>query len=97
LGYTTHPEAPAETPGAIEVPEEKHLGMEFSFRVGGMWCPACSWVIEEVLKKTQGILEAQVLFFPTRPESNTILTLSLRKKSWPSSLRRSSVQHSLYP
>ena len=28
----------------------------------GMWCPSCSWVIEEVLRKTKGVLEARVLF-----------------------------------
>jgi heavy metal translocating P-type ATPase len=32
-------------------------------KVEGMWCTACSWLIEEVLKKTRGILSARVLFF----------------------------------
>jgi heavy metal translocating P-type ATPase len=27
-----------------------------------MWCTACSWLIEEVLRKTRGILDARVLF-----------------------------------
>jgi len=31
-------------------------------KVEGMWCPACSWLIEEVLHKTGGILESQVFF-----------------------------------
>ena len=28
-----------------------------------MWCPACSWLIEEVLRKNDGIPEAKVQFF----------------------------------
>ena len=27
-----------------------------------MWCPACSWLIEEVLRRTKGVLEPQVFF-----------------------------------
>ena len=32
-------------------------------RLDGMWCPACAWVVEEVLKKTSGVVEAAVSFF----------------------------------
>jgi heavy metal translocating P-type ATPase len=32
-------------------------------RLDGMWCPACAWVVEEVLKKTSGVTEARVSFF----------------------------------
>jgi heavy metal translocating P-type ATPase len=35
---------------------------EMAVRVDGMWCPACAWLIEEVLGKTKGILEARVFF-----------------------------------
>jgi heavy metal translocating P-type ATPase len=27
-----------------------------------MWCPACSWLVEEVLRRTNGVLEPQVFF-----------------------------------
>ncbi|HSR10946.1 MAG TPA: hypothetical protein VLS90_05840, partial [Thermodesulfobacteriota bacterium] len=36
--------------------------LDLVFRIDGMWCPSCSWLIEEVLKKTRGVLEPQVLF-----------------------------------
>ncbi len=35
---------------------------DLTFRVEGMWCAACARLIEEVLRKTEGILEAQVYF-----------------------------------
>jgi heavy metal translocating P-type ATPase len=35
---------------------------EMAIKVGGMWCPACAWLIEEVLRKTQGILAVRVFF-----------------------------------
>ena len=38
------------------------LAQEMRFRVEGMWCPACSWVIEEALRRTKGVLEARVVF-----------------------------------
>jgi heavy metal translocating P-type ATPase len=31
-------------------------------KVEGMWCPTCSWLIEEVLRRTKGILEPQASF-----------------------------------
>jgi heavy metal translocating P-type ATPase len=40
----------------------EELAQEIILRVEGMWCPACSWVIEEALRKTKGILEARVVF-----------------------------------
>ncbi len=40
----------------------EEFAQEISFRVEGMWCPACSWVIEEALRKTKGVLEARVIF-----------------------------------
>ena len=33
-----------------------------------MWCPACSWLIEEVLRRTRGILAPRVSFFSDRVE-----------------------------
>ncbi len=36
--------------------------LSLTMKVAGMWCPACSWLIEEVLRKTRGILEAKVFF-----------------------------------
>ena len=40
----------------------EELAQEMTLRVEGMWCPACSWVIEEALRRTKGVLEARVVF-----------------------------------
>ena len=37
--------------------------LELSFSATGMWCPACAWLIEEVLKRTPGALQPRVSFF----------------------------------
>ena len=36
--------------------------LNLTLKVEGMWCPTCSWLIEEVLRRTKGILEPQVSF-----------------------------------
>ncbi len=36
--------------------------LNLALKVEGMWCPSCSWLIEEVLRRTRGIAEAQVSF-----------------------------------
>ncbi len=36
--------------------------LNLTLKVEGMWCPTCSWLIEEVLRRTRGILEPQVSF-----------------------------------
>ena len=41
-------------------------GLELSVKVQGMWCPACSWVIEETLKKIPGILNVSCNFSTDR-------------------------------
>jgi heavy metal translocating P-type ATPase len=40
----------------------EELTQELNLRVEGMWCPACSWVIEEALRRTEGIVESRVVF-----------------------------------
>ena len=42
-------------------PDLAPLGL--TIRVEGMWCPACAWLIEEVLRRTVGVLEPRVSFF----------------------------------
>ena len=37
-------------------------GQEISFRVGGMWCASCAWLIEHALGKEPGVTEAGVSF-----------------------------------
>lgn len=43
--------------------ERGDLAREMTVRVEGMWCSACAWVIEALLQKTKGVLEARVNFF----------------------------------
>jgi heavy metal translocating P-type ATPase len=42
--------------------EETAFAQGLTLKVEGMWCMACSWLIEEALRKTKGIVEAKVLF-----------------------------------
>ncbi|MBI5603433.1 MAG: cation-translocating P-type ATPase [Deltaproteobacteria bacterium] len=41
---------------------EAPLSRELIFKVEGMWCSACSWLIEAVLAKVPGIVKVKVLF-----------------------------------
>jgi len=36
--------------------------LDLAFRVTGMWCPSCAWLIREVLVRSQGVVEADVSF-----------------------------------
>lgn len=44
-----------------EIPEG--LSREVSIRIEGMWCVACSWLIEQLLRKMEGVLFASIFFF----------------------------------
>jgi heavy metal translocating P-type ATPase len=48
---------PGEKPA---FPEE--ILQETYFKIEGMWCTACAFLVEEVLRKQEGIVEAEVLF-----------------------------------
>ncbi|MEI9477555.1 MAG: cation-translocating P-type ATPase [Deltaproteobacteria bacterium] len=45
-------------------PSQGGLGYveDMAIKVEGMWCPACAWLIEEVLRKTRGILDVRAFF-----------------------------------
>jgi heavy metal translocating P-type ATPase len=36
--------------------------LHLALKVDGMWCPACSWLIQAVLRKTKGIVTAKIHF-----------------------------------
>jgi hypothetical protein len=57
-------EDPGKAPEGKTAPGSfaKDLAIDLTFKVGGMWCPACSWLIEEVLRKTKGTFDPQVSF-----------------------------------
>ncbi|MGZ3539289.1 MAG: cation transporter, partial [Thermodesulfobacteriota bacterium] len=55
----------AEAKDTVGPPKDfagEKLAQELTLRVEGMWCPACSWVIEEALRRTKGVVEARVDF-----------------------------------
>jgi len=52
----------AETSADLRNQEPSPPPLSLTLKVAGMWCPACSWLIEEVLRRTSGILEAKVFF-----------------------------------
>ncbi len=64
------PSEQTESPGAesASVPgdEMQHpaadQGMEVTFTIRGMWCVSCAWLIEEILRRTTGILDAEAAF-----------------------------------
>ncbi len=42
---------------------EEGLCRELSLRIEGMWCVACSWLIEQLLRKMDGVVSAGIYFF----------------------------------
>ena len=57
--------SPAPMP--VGVPDsraiEEGLSQELSLKIEGMWCVACSWLIEQLLRKMDGVLSAGIFFF----------------------------------
>lgn len=50
--------------GSPEIDEIREgLSRELSLRIEGMWCVACSWLIEQLLRKMDGVLSAGIFFF----------------------------------
>ncbi|MBI5441817.1 MAG: heavy metal translocating P-type ATPase [Deltaproteobacteria bacterium] len=41
---------------------DEGAGAELGLSIEGMWCSACAWVLEEVLRKTPGVLDVSVRF-----------------------------------
>jgi len=44
-------------------PEIAGQGLEMSLKIEGMWCTACSWLVQEILRRLPGMLTAEVFFF----------------------------------
>ena len=47
----------------------------WAFSVDNMWCPACAWVVEEILRKTKGVIEASCNFTTDRGKVSYIRLL----------------------
>ncbi len=58
----TEPEVGGSTTSLPPYEEKSDHVESLTLIVKGMWCTACSWLIEEVMTKTHGIVEAKVLF-----------------------------------
>ena len=43
-------------------PLDNHNHLSWSFSVSNMWCPACAWIIEHALVKTNGVVTANCNF-----------------------------------
>jgi heavy metal translocating P-type ATPase len=48
------------------LPESSGDVLHLNLKVGNMWCPACAWLIEEVLKKAPGIIGSACNFSTDR-------------------------------
>ncbi len=55
---------PDEEEETVEMKEDRAIRL--NLKVGGMWCPACAWVIEESLKKKPGISNIHCSFSSDR-------------------------------
>ncbi len=71
--------AAAASPSGSNSPVEHALDARFT--IGGMWCPACSWVIHTALERLDGVIDArcdfatdrmQCRYDPTRIDPETI-------------------------
>ena len=60
---------PSPSAGSQSSPP-KDLGpvppLELSFMIEGMWCPSCAWLIEEVLRRTTGVVAPKASFVSDR-------------------------------
>lgn len=53
----------AESPvGEREQVEVKGEAQSVTITLGGMWCSSCAWLVGEQLKRTRGVLDAEVSF-----------------------------------
>jgi Cu2+-exporting ATPase len=51
------PGRPSQAPGAGAIAKQATLGLD------GLWCPSCAWLVESVLARTPGVLDARITFF----------------------------------
>lgn len=52
-------ESPLETAKQVEVKGE---AQSVTITLGGMWCSSCAWLVGEQLKRTKGVVDAEVSF-----------------------------------
>ena len=59
-GIIPGPEGGPSAGSPVDVPAAEPL--DLTFRVVGMWCPSCAWLIREVLARSPGVTHADVSF-----------------------------------
>jgi heavy metal translocating P-type ATPase len=65
IGKKDEDQAPGKETGPTSLAAsglEEALAKELILKLEGMWCSACSWLIESVLQRTRGVLEVKALF-----------------------------------
>ena len=62
LGLIAHPDEAEDEPARHSDPAAGIPTEEAVYRVGGMWCSACGWLIEHALSRLPGVVSAQVFF-----------------------------------
>ncbi|MEW5940530.1 MAG: cation-translocating P-type ATPase, partial [Chloroflexota bacterium] len=50
----------AENPPAMAAPAQVGERCDVVLTLGGMWCPSCAWLVSEQLKRTRGVVSADV-------------------------------------
>ncbi len=55
--------------------------LELTYRIEGMWCPSCAWLIEEVMRRTAGVIEPRASFV-----SDTVRLRYLPHKTTPAEI-----------
>jgi len=87
-------DAGIQNPSYNQIQGDGASAQELTLKVEGMWCPSCAWLIEEVLRKTRGVLEtkvfflsdtAQIKYLPQYLNPSDILTKIIRLGYHPSS------------
>jgi heavy metal translocating P-type ATPase len=62
LPQNLSPEAPHEGKQQVTMTD----GLDLIFKINGMWCPACAWIIEASLVKIPGVINASCNFSTDR-------------------------------
>ncbi|MGD8521485.1 MAG: cation-translocating P-type ATPase [Desulfobacterales bacterium] len=87
LSSTPAPQAADKTSAGAGASNAATDALPLNLKVGNMWCPACAWLIDQALKKSEGIIESrcnfstdrlQIEYNPIRTSPNQIIQ-SIRK------------------
>ncbi|MGD9304055.1 MAG: cation-translocating P-type ATPase [Desulfobacterales bacterium] len=66
LSSTPAPQAADKTSAGAGASNAATDALPLNLKVGNMWCPACAWLIDQALKKSEGIIESRCNFSTDR-------------------------------